>query len=1381
MPTLTSTQLATARAYLGTDYANSDIVGYYSYLASQGVVYGDFAKAVVQNSTAEGKIANAYAASVALGYDVDLSVGSDDWKAAVFNVALEDIDHRDTALGADLTFDDYNDIHTRAFDVLHLPPETWTAHTPLTNAEHLDPLVAEANWNSLVDGSTSSISLLSGGLQLSLSALAVETAQSPVDFFGDQAAAAKWLANIAVALYVVGDTAVEDLIPTTNTQFWSDYNNLKDFFSDKFGANTPVAPNWMDGYLDPGIDPSFKLPSDLTSLIQPAFASAISASSPLVIDLSSGHTGVTLTSWSASSTETFFDLNDNGFAVQTAWISGDTGLLARDLNSNGTIDSSAELFGSPTVDGFAKLAALDSNHDLRIDNNDDAWNSLVVWTDDNGDAVTQSGELHSLSSLGIASIDLAGVTSSTSTISGNPISHTSKVTFTSGDTAAIDDAWFVHDNTNSYYTGDYTLDVDTLFLPALRGYGTLPDLTIAMSQDSDLKDMVVDLAENFTLASFADASALKSSITDILYAWAGVSDVDPNGRGINVDGQHLAFLEHLIGTDFLQYGSTPDPYPTAGALLETSYQDAYNMFSADLLLQVGAASLFADTVTFNPATGLPSGDTALSQTAIADLVDVAPAPGAGNLAFWEAIGRFIDSVGGLSNLTVSETSWLDDAVNASDSSLHWSDVVHAIELDTPGSTLNGTSGADALSGTSFNDTINGLDGSDTIHGNGGNDTINGGTGADTIYGDAGNDTIHAGDGDDVIYGGDGNDTLYGDGGNNTLDGGAGGNLLNGSSGNDTFVYSGGNDVISDTGGTDIILMPAGVTIDDLSFSRISTGNSTTTFKDLLITVEGAGTVQIVNQFHASTSLHVETIVFDDSSTLTLSSLAQPDVILTSGNDGFVSADSGNMSAYGLDGNDVITFQGSGAHILDGGAGNDTLSGGSGSDTYVASAGFDTISDTGGTDTILIPAAYDMSDLTLYRINNASGPTNNLGISIEGLGEIAITSFFANTSYAIENVHFLSDNSTITLTDQTITTLGTAGNDSLYSPSYNAGPNDIMDGREGNDTLYGGGGDDKYIFSSGHDMVVDTGGDDSIVVRSSYASSDISMAFVWYGSDDTSLQLTDTDGNTILLYRHGYSSANSIEHVVFSDTTWDLASMEIETHGTSGADSLHGHTLGDASSDDTIYGYGGNDFLYGEDGDDILYGGDGNDVLYGSVGNDILHGDNDNDQVYGNHHNMIYGDAGNDYLYNNASSGDAAITLVTMDGGDGTDTLYGGYGGNIMDGGAGADTLYGFSGAVDVFKFSAGNAFSGVDSVQQFNKAEGDKIDISDILEGHYDPATQALTDFVQIQTNGSNSELYVDTTGSGTFGAAQHIATISGVTGLTDEDALVTAGTLIAA
>ena len=153
------------------------------------------------------------------------------------------------------------------------------------------------------------------------------------------------------------------------------------------------------------------------------WGSAQNESSPLVLDLTTGHDGIALTSFNASTTTTFFDIDNSGFATQTAWTSDDMGLLCRDLN--GIIDNAGELFGSSTVDGFSLLASLDSNGDHRIDQFDSAWNTLKVWVDANGDAITQDGELHTLGSLNVKSIDLAAVTDSSSTINGKPISHTS--------------------------------------------------------------------------------------------------------------------------------------------------------------------------------------------------------------------------------------------------------------------------------------------------------------------------------------------------------------------------------------------------------------------------------------------------------------------------------------------------------------------------------------------------------------------------------------------------------------------------------------------------------------------------------------------------------------------------------------------------------------------------------------------------------------------------------------------------------------------------------------------------------------------------------------------------------------------------------------------
>ena len=91
-------------------------------------------------------------------------------------------------------------------------------------------------------------------------------------------------------------------------------------------------------------------------------------------------------------------------------------------------------------------------------------------------------------------------------------------------------------------------------------------------------------------------------------------------------------------------------------------------------------------------------------------------------------------------------------------------------------------------------------------------------------------------------------------------------------------------------------------------------------------------------------------------------------------------------------------------------------------------------------------------------------------------------------------------------------------------------------------------------------------------------------------------------------------------------------------------------------------------------------------------------------------------------------------------------------------------------------FKAASAFNNIDIINDFSIIENDKLDIKDLL-ALYDPLTHAITDFVNITTNGSNSELKVDIDGGGNN--FLQIATISGVTGLTDEAALVTSGHII--
>ncbi|MDB4957251.1 MAG: hemolysin-type calcium binding protein [Myxococcales bacterium] len=102
-----------------------------------------------------------------------------------------------------------------------------------------------------------------------------------------------------------------------------------------------------------------------------------------------------------------------GQPIATDWPTAATPWIALDLDGDGAIGSGAELFGSYTVlpdgtaahDGFAALAALDANHDGRIDQADPLFASLVLWADRDGSHRSTRDELTPLASV-IVSISL---------------------------------------------------------------------------------------------------------------------------------------------------------------------------------------------------------------------------------------------------------------------------------------------------------------------------------------------------------------------------------------------------------------------------------------------------------------------------------------------------------------------------------------------------------------------------------------------------------------------------------------------------------------------------------------------------------------------------------------------------------------------------------------------------------------------------------------------------------------------------------------------------------------------------------------------------------------------------------------------------------------
>ncbi len=102
-----------------------------------------------------------------------------------------------------------------------------------------------------------------------------------------------------------------------------------------------------------------------------------------------------------------FDIQGNGEAVNTAFVTGGDAFLAIDRNKDGQINSGLELFGDQhgAANGYEELRKLDSNNDGVLNSQDDAFDDLLLFRD-NGNGITEQGELLTLADMGITEISL---------------------------------------------------------------------------------------------------------------------------------------------------------------------------------------------------------------------------------------------------------------------------------------------------------------------------------------------------------------------------------------------------------------------------------------------------------------------------------------------------------------------------------------------------------------------------------------------------------------------------------------------------------------------------------------------------------------------------------------------------------------------------------------------------------------------------------------------------------------------------------------------------------------------------------------------------------------------------------------------------------------
>lgn len=719
---------------------------------------------------------------------------------------------------------------------------------------------------------------------------------------------------------------------------------------------------------------------------------------PLIIDLDGD--GIETV---ASTNGAYFDHDGNGFAERTGWVSGDDGLLVRDINGDGVINNGRELFGDQTIlqngqtatNGFQALADLDSNSDGKIDANDAAFSQIKVWQDVDGDGYSSPDELFTLSELGIASINTGYTATSISDGLGN--TQIQAGTFEKTDNTTGQIGGFLLKRDTAYTIAEEWLDVPEAIsaLPDLQGYGNIYDLHQAIVRDAS--GNLQALVEEFMAETDADvltaaggtisiipssANIRNSTFEQILFKWAGVDTINPASRGGLFDARKLAVLEKFLGQDFVGT-SGANPIANAVPFLNQAYQGLFEMLYGELMMQTHLKDFF-DEITYSWDETTQGIRTDLSAVAIDFQQSIAANPLEGKLA----LAEFVRSLSGLNSensIAWDYESFREDMLSGADDETYF--IVNYLNTNS----IIGTSEADTLDGTANNSTIAGLAGNDTIRGGSGNDILDGGVGNDWLAGNYGDDKF--------IYGrGYGNDIIQRDN--------------------------------SSSNGTDTVQFGEGLTAD--SFDYIEKGLQEG--GDLILQIKDTGETLTIKNWFTSGVYQVDKFQFSDGTILSKAEfITHVGIMGTEGNDNLVGYNGISNTISGYGGNDTIVGS-SGNDYLDGGMGGDSMSGGIGNDVYFVDNTGDVITENvnEGTDTVQSSIDYtlgaNLENLTLTGVSASSGTGNVLN------------------NYIIGN----SANNTLTANAGNDTLTGDAGNDSLSggdgSDTY------LFRGTDGQDTI-----------------------------------------------------------------------------------------------------------------------------------------------------------------------------------------------------------------------------------------------------------------------------------------------------------------------------------------
>jgi Ca2+-binding RTX toxin-like protein len=627
-------------------------------------------------------------------------------------------------------------------------------------------------------------------------------------------------------------------------------------------------------------------------------------------------------------------------------------------------------------------------------------------------------------------------------------------------------------------------------------------------------------------------------------------------------------------------------------------------------------------------------------------------------------GAGIDTLDGGAGIDVAAWTWSETGFSADlQAGTFTGDAAGDILVSIEG--LGGGSGDDILSGTG---------GANILDGGGGADTLTGRDGDDVYYVDDEGDVVveAAGEGQDEIRTtlnffsfatanievlrlvGDYGQTAVGDARDNVIHGSRGSDQLEGDAGDDQIYGNDDNDDLEGGDGAD--------TLD---------GGTGTDYME-----GGAGD----DIFHVDDAQDEVFELADEGD----------DTVIATGDSYALAEHVENLFYSGTD--NFVGFGNDAANALGGGDGNDWLGGGDGDDVFHSSLGDDVVDGGDGADLLRLAGARAAFIASLDE--------DGAVILAEqgGLGRTIVLT-------GVESVYFADDDATYDIDDLLDEGGGgTEGDDLLEGDEldnqlFGLGGNDILLGHGGNDLLDGGTGADAMTGHAGNDTyLVDDSGDTVTEAAGEGYDTIVSAIAYTLGANFESLELAagagaiNGTGNTLDNALYGNEAANTLTGLGGADYLDGGAGADTMTGGT-GNDYYVVDNSGDVVTETS--GLGTDEVLSllasytltanvenltgGLDTGQTLIGNSSANILTGGAGADVLNGGSGSDTA-----TWVWSAAGVSVdLQTGATGGDAAgdtlVSIENLTGGYGDDTLSGTSAANILDGRAGADLLTGRGG------------------------------------------------------------------------------------------------------